>query len=80
MTYIAKASESGKVELGPLKLDFYSVRKGKIFFYVVDTTKFMYETGYSKTVSRTITKDKKISFAGYIIDLSVVNGIDNACK
>lgn len=39
-------TDSGKAEIGSLKIDFYGASRGKVFFNVRDTSKFRYENGY----------------------------------
>lgn len=73
-----QVTDSGKCKIGSLNLDFYGGQHGKIYFNVTDHSKFMYENGYQKKgISRVLTKNKTIRYAGCVLDLSKVNGIQN---
>lgn len=55
---------------GSWHIDFKGFFKGKIYFTEIDTSKFMYEQGYTKSYSRKVSKNKTITFKGYIFDVS----------
>jgi hypothetical protein len=72
-----QVTNAGKAELGSLKLDFSHVTKGKVYFYVIDTSKFCYDSNYEVLESRKVAKNKTIRYGGATFDLSSVAGIQN---
>ena len=73
------APTSGKFEVRGDKLDLVTVIRGKIVFNVTDTSKYYYEKGHIREERRVINKkNKTFRYGGNTIDLSNVNGIEEA--
>ena len=54
--------------------------KNTLYIDIIDTDKFMYEKGYSKTITRKLSRNMTFKFYNEIFDASEVNGIKSAMK
>jgi hypothetical protein len=70
-----KVQANGKFREGAWHLDFAHYNNGKVLVRDTDTTKFYYEKGYEKTVSR-VVKNKTVKYQNILFDLSEVIGVN----